>query len=40
LFTPVEGDLYDGALTFNYSPIWPLLLGIAVGSGAAAAGYL
>lgn len=40
VFTPVEGSLYDGQLPFNYSPIWPLLAGIAVGSGAAATGYV
>ena len=40
LFTPVESSLYDGQLPFNYSPIWPLLLGLAVGSGAAATGYV
>ena len=30
LFTPVESSLYNGQLPFNYSPIWPLLLGLAV----------
>lgn len=40
LFTRVERSLYGGQLTFHYSPIWPLLCGIAVGSGAAATGYL
>ena len=40
LFTPVQGSLYDGQLVFNYSPTWPLLCGIAIGSGAATVGYL
>jgi hypothetical protein len=40
LFTPTDGALYDGALEFTYSPIWPLLCGIAIGSGSAAVGYV
>lgn len=40
LFAPAEYSLFDGALVFKYSPIWPLLCGIAVGSGVATVGYL
>lgn len=40
LFVPTEYSLFDGALVFKYSPIWPLLCGIAVGSGVATIGYL
>ncbi len=40
LFTPEQHALYAGELVFDYSPIWPLLCGIAVGSGVAAVGYL
>ena len=39
-FTIDDHSLYDGALVFQYSPIWPLLGGIAIGSGAAAIGYV
>jgi hypothetical protein len=39
-FTIDDHSLYDGALQFQYSPIWPLLAGIAIGSGAAAIGYV
>lgn len=39
LFTPVEISLYEGALVFDYAPIWPLLCGIALGSAVAAVGY-
>ena len=39
-FTVDHHSLYDGALQFEYSPIWPLLGGIAIGSGAAAIGYV
>ncbi|CAN5369966.1 hypothetical protein BH11ACT6_BH11ACT6_37300 [soil metagenome] len=40
LFSPEGGSLYDGALQFEYAPVWPLLSGIALGSGAAAIGYV
>ncbi len=40
LFIPVQRSLYDGQLAFNYSPTWPLLCGIAIGSGVAATGYV
>lgn len=40
LFAPEEHSLYGGELVFEYSPIWPLLCGIAVGSGVAAVGYV
>ncbi|WP_395308587.1 hypothetical protein V4U86_25205 [Mycobacterium sp. AMU20-3851] len=40
LFTPEKHALYAGELVFDYSPIWPLLCGIALGSGVAAVGYL
>ncbi|WP_280834803.1 hypothetical protein [Mycolicibacterium frederiksbergense] len=40
LFAPEEHSLFDGELVFRYSPIWPLLCGIAVGSGVAAVGYI
>lgn len=40
LFTPQQHTLFDGELVFTYSPIWPLLCGIAVGSGIATVGYL
>ena len=39
-FAPEEHSLYGGELVFKYSPIWPLLCGIAVGSGVAAVGYV
>lgn len=39
LFTPEEISLYDGALTFEYAPFWPLLCGVAFGSAVAAVGY-
>jgi hypothetical protein len=40
LFESKDGSLYGGELVFLYSPFWPLLCGIAIGSGAAAAGYV
>jgi hypothetical protein len=40
LFSPQETSLYDGSLTFQYAPIWPLLCGIALGSAVAAVGYV
>lgn len=40
LFVPEEHSLFDGELAFRYTPIWPLLCGIAVGSGIAAVGYV
>ncbi len=40
VFEPQEVSLYGGALRFGYAPIWPLLCGLAIGSGVAAAGYL
>jgi hypothetical protein len=40
LFVPEEHSLFDGELVFRYTPIWPLLCGIAVGSGIAAVGYV
>lgn len=40
LFAPEEHSLLGGQLVFKYSPIWPLLGGLAVGSGAAAVGYV
>lgn len=39
LFTPEEISLFDGALTFDYAPFWPLLCGVALGSAVAAVGY-
>lgn len=40
LFVPEEHSLFDGELVFKYSPTWPLLCGIAIGSGIAAVGYV
>lgn len=40
LFAPKEHSLFGGELVFKYSPIWPLLCGLAVGSGVAAVGYV
>ncbi|MBP2450557.1 hypothetical protein [Mycolicibacterium lutetiense] len=40
LFESKNGSLYGGELVFLYSPFWPLLGGLAIGSGAAAAGYV
>lgn len=40
LFTPEEYSLFGGELVFKYAPIWPLLCGLAVGSGVAAVGYV
>lgn len=40
LFAPEEYSLFGGELVFKYSPIWPLLCGIAVGSGVATVGYV
>lgn len=40
LFAPEEHSLFGGELVFKYSPIWPLLCGLAVGSGVAAVGYV
>lgn len=40
LFAPEQHSLFDGELVFKYSPIWPLLCGLAVGSGVAAVGYV
>lgn len=39
-FAPEEHSLFGGELVFKYSPIWPLLCGLAVGSGVAAVGYV
>ena len=39
-FTPTEHVLFDGQLTFRYAPLWPLLAGLAIGSGAAAVGFV
>lgn len=40
LFVPEEHSLFGGELVFRYTPIWPLLCGIAIGSGIAAVGYI
>ncbi|CAN7198342.1 hypothetical protein [Mycolicibacterium frederiksbergense] len=40
LFAPQEYSLFGGELVFDYSPIWPLLCGLAVGSGVATVGYV
>jgi hypothetical protein len=40
LFVPEEHSLFGGELVFRYTPIWPLLCGIAIGSGIAAVGYV
>lgn len=40
LFVPEQFSLFGGELVFKYSPIWPLLCGLAVGSGVAAVGYV
>lgn len=40
VFARTEHSLYGGEMVFGYSPIWPLLLGIALGSGAAATGLV
>ncbi|KRE27287.1 hypothetical protein ASG82_12700 [Mycobacterium sp. Soil538] len=40
LFAPEQQSLFGGELIFKYSPIWPLLCGLAVGSGVAAVGYV
>lgn len=39
-FAPEEHSLFGGELVFKYSPIWPLLCGLAVGSGVAVVGYV
>jgi hypothetical protein len=39
-FAPEEHSLFGGELVFKYSPIWPLLCGLAVGSGVATVGYI
>lgn len=39
-FAPEQHSLFDGELVFKYSPIWPLLCGLALGSGVAAVGYV
>jgi hypothetical protein len=39
-FAPEEHSLFGGELVFKYSPIWPLLCGLAVGSGVATIGYV
>jgi len=39
-FAPEDHSLFGGELAFKYSPIWPLLCGLAVGSGVAAVGYV
>ncbi|MDF2830814.1 MAG: hypothetical protein K0R01_4097, partial [Mycobacterium sp.] len=39
-FAPEQHSLFGGELVFKYSPIWPLLCGLAVGSGVAAVGYV
>jgi hypothetical protein len=39
VFAKAEHSIYGGELVFGYSPIWPLLLGIAIGSGCAATGF-
>lgn len=40
LFTPEQHSLFNGELVFDYAPIWPLLCGLAVGSGVAATAYV
>ncbi|MBO0679074.1 hypothetical protein JRC04_16540 [Mycolicibacterium sp. S2-37] len=40
VFDAEEHSLFGGELEFRYTAIWPLLCGIAVGSGIAAVGYL
>lgn len=40
VFDAEEYSLFDGQLEFRYTAIWPLLCGIALGSGIAAVGYL
>jgi hypothetical protein len=40
LFAFEEHSLFGGELVFKYSPTWPLLCGIAIGSGIAAVGYV
>ncbi|OBB57115.1 hypothetical protein A5757_21015 [Mycobacterium sp. 852013-51886_SCH5428379] len=40
VFDAEEYSLFGGELAFRYTAIWPLLCGIAVGSGIAAVGYL
>lgn len=40
VFAPEQQSLFGGELIFKYSPIWPLLCGLAVGSGVAAVGYV
>jgi hypothetical protein len=40
VFDAEEHSLFGGELVFRYTSIWPLLCGIAVGSGIAAVGYL
>jgi hypothetical protein len=40
VFDAEEYSLFDGQLEFRYTVIWPLLCGIAIGSGIAAVGYL
>lgn len=40
VFDSEEHSLFGGELVFRYTAFWPLLIGIAVGSGIAAVGYL
>ena len=40
LFAEREYPLFDGSLVMPYVPLWPLLIGLAIGLGAAAAGLL
>lgn len=40
VFKPQEHILFDGQLTISFIPLWRLMCGIAVGSGAAAVGFV
>lgn len=42
LFVPQQHELSDGrtVLPFSYQPLWPLMCGIALGSGVAATGFV
>ncbi|WP_422741981.1 hypothetical protein ACN27E_13280 [Mycobacterium sp. WMMD1722] len=40
VFDAEEHSLFGGELVFRYTAFWPLLIGIALGSGIAAVGYL
>jgi len=40
LFEDRDYVLFDGQLHASFAPLWPLLCGLAVGSGAAVTGFV